>query len=104
MLWGGCQEGASPSYWPWIQILRAGVKEWGTDALHHALGSATADVAELVPEIRERLHRTRCRTVARSFYGQLTREGFTPEQVIALANQLLDMVVTDLEQPPTPAK
>jgi predicted ATPase len=56
VLWGGCQEGAGgPSYWPWVRILRACLREWGADALHACLGAAAADLAELVPEIRERL-------------------------------------------------
>jgi predicted ATPase len=56
VLWGGCQEGAGgPSYWPWVRILRAWLREWGADALHGCLGNTTADLAELVPEIRERL-------------------------------------------------
>ncbi len=38
----------------------------------------------------------RSRTVARSFYSSLTTNGFTPTQVIDLANELLDMVVDDL--------
>ena len=56
VLWGGCQEGeGGPSYWPWVRILRACLREWGADTLHACLGPAAADLAELVPEIRERL-------------------------------------------------
>jgi Na+/glutamate symporter len=33
---------------------------------------------------------------AKSFYGTLNEEGFTPEQVIALATALLGMVAADL--------
>jgi hypothetical protein len=33
---------------------------------------------------------------AKSFYGTLNNEGFTPEQVIALANNLLGLVADDL--------
>jgi predicted ATPase len=55
VLWGGCQDGGSPSYWPWVQILRGCLREWGADALHDCLGSAAAELTELVPEIREQL-------------------------------------------------
>nr|NIY10429.1 AAA family ATPase [Gemmatimonadota bacterium] len=53
VLWGGCQEGSEgPAYWPWIQILRGWLREWGVDALHTAAGAAATDLAELLPEIR----------------------------------------------------
>ncbi len=44
--------------------------------------------------------------VAKAFYGTLSQEGFTPEQVIALANHLLGLVADDLiqESPAVAAK
>jgi len=36
------------------------------------------------------------RRAAKSFYGVLNDEGFTPEQVIALANSLLGHVADDI--------
>jgi len=55
-LWGRCQEGEeSRAYWPWEQVLRAGLAVWDADAVHRTLGEAAAEVAELVPELRERL-------------------------------------------------
>ncbi len=58
----------------------------------------------MTPETREQLHATRRRTVARSLYANLTQQGFTPAQVVGLANQLLDLVVTDLSAQPVSAK
>jgi hypothetical protein len=39
--------------------------------------------------------------IAKSFYTRLTREGFTHQQVVALATELIDLVHRDLrEEPP----
>src|SRR3990172_6984280 len=55
-LWGRCQEGEDGrAYWPWEQALRAGIATWDADAVHRALGDAAAELAELLPELRERL-------------------------------------------------
>jgi DNA-binding winged helix-turn-helix (wHTH) protein len=55
--WGRCQEGERErTYWPWEQILRAELAEWDADAAHAAIGEAAAvEIAELVPELRQRL-------------------------------------------------
>jgi predicted ATPase len=55
--WGRCHEGESErAYWPWEQILRAELAEWDGDAAHAAVGEAAAvEIAELVPELRQRL-------------------------------------------------
>jgi predicted ATPase len=56
VLWGRCpdDEGA-PAYWPWTQALRTHVERSDPDALRAALGSAVAEVARIVPAVRERL-------------------------------------------------
>jgi len=46
----------------------------------------------------------RSKVVARSFYRQLRSEGFSHEQVIELATQLLDLVATDLRDKPAEAR
>ena len=46
----------------------------------------------------------RSKVVARSFYRQLRSEGFTHEQVIELATQLLDLVATALRDKPAEAR
>ena len=40
------------------------------------------------------------RMLARAFYKELREEGFTPRQVIAASNELLEMITTDLKGPP----
>lgn len=37
--------------------------------------------------------------IAKSFYTRLTREGFTHDQVVALATELIDLVQRDLRAP-----
>jgi DNA-binding SARP family transcriptional activator/tetratricopeptide (TPR) repeat protein len=56
VLWGRCyeREGAPP-YWPWLQAIRAYVGGRDLGALRSELGSQAATVAEIVPEVRERL-------------------------------------------------
>src|SRR5262245_56578029 len=56
VLWGRCwEEGGSPSYWPWIQIVRACVRRLDAAALAAKLGPAPAYIAQIVPEVREKL-------------------------------------------------
>ena len=53
---GRCWEaGGAPAYWPWCQSIRAYVRTCDTELLASELGSGASDVAELVPEVRERL-------------------------------------------------
>jgi DNA-binding SARP family transcriptional activator len=55
MLVGRCWEaGGAPAYWPWVQSLRAYVREAEPDALRAQLGAGAADLAQIVPELRER--------------------------------------------------
>lgn len=37
------------------------------------------------------------RMLARAFYKELREEGFTPQQVIAASNELLEMITADLK-------
>ncbi len=56
VLWGRCWEGeGAPAYWPWLQVLRARLRDLDAAALQAALGSAAVDVAQLLPEVRDRL-------------------------------------------------
>jgi len=56
VLWGRCyeREGAPP-YWPWLQAIRAYVDGRDPDLLRSELRDQAATVAEIVPEVRERL-------------------------------------------------
>ena len=54
VLFGRCWEaGGAPAYWPWVQALRAHVRDRDPDALRLELGTGAAEVAQLLPELRE---------------------------------------------------
>jgi eukaryotic-like serine/threonine-protein kinase len=54
VLVGRCWEaGGAPAYWPWMQALRAYVRESDTAALGAQLGAGARDLAQLVPELRQ---------------------------------------------------
>jgi eukaryotic-like serine/threonine-protein kinase len=54
VLWGRCWEaGGAPAYWPWVQSLRALVRALTPERLRSDLGGGAAEVAELVPELRQ---------------------------------------------------
>jgi DNA-binding SARP family transcriptional activator len=54
ILVGRCWEaGGAPAYWPWVQSLRAYVRTSDTAALRSQLGAGAADVAQIVPELRQ---------------------------------------------------
>ncbi|MEA2353448.1 MAG: eukaryotic-like serine/threonine-protein kinase [Thermoleophilaceae bacterium] len=54
VLVGRCWEaGGAPAYWPWVQVLRAYLREADPDAVRAQLGREGADVATMVPELRD---------------------------------------------------
>jgi DNA-binding SARP family transcriptional activator len=54
VLVGRCWEaGGAPAYWPWVQALRAHVRETEATTLRAQLGAGAAEIAELLPELRE---------------------------------------------------
>jgi DNA-binding SARP family transcriptional activator len=54
--WGRCwEEGGAPPYWPWVQAIRASVRHREAEQLVRELGPGAAEVAELVPDVRQRL-------------------------------------------------
>ena len=56
VLWGRCYEGeGAPSYWPWAQLIRTYALDREPATLLSELGSAAADIAHVVSEVRERL-------------------------------------------------
>jgi predicted ATPase len=56
MLWGRSWEGeGAPPYWPWAQIIRAHVGEREGAALASVFGAAMPYLAQIVPELRDRL-------------------------------------------------
>jgi len=57
VLWGRCWEaGGAPVYWPWVQMLRTLVRDLDEAALTRLLGRGATCIAQLVPELHERLH------------------------------------------------
>jgi DNA-binding CsgD family transcriptional regulator/tetratricopeptide (TPR) repeat protein len=55
-LWGNCYEGeGAPPYWPWIQIIRSYVQGQDANQLLSQMGPGAADIAALVPSLREAL-------------------------------------------------
>lgn len=56
VLWGRCWEGGgAPAYWPWIQVLRALIREIDTESVAALMGGGAADIAQMVRELYERL-------------------------------------------------
>jgi DNA-binding CsgD family transcriptional regulator len=56
VLWGRCHEEAgAPPYWPWVQIIRSLLQSRAPDAPLGDLGPGAADIADLEPEMRDRL-------------------------------------------------
>jgi DNA-binding SARP family transcriptional activator len=56
VLWGRCyeREGAPP-YWPWLQAIRPYVATCPRDRLKRELGPSAGVIADVLPEVRERL-------------------------------------------------
>jgi len=56
--WGHCFEGeGAPAFWPWVQVLRSHVHERAAQTLARELGRDAAVIAQIIPEVRERLPR-----------------------------------------------
>ena len=56
VLWGWCyEEEGAPAYWPWVQPLRSYVQQADPEQLTSEMGPGAADIAEIIPELREKL-------------------------------------------------
>jgi eukaryotic-like serine/threonine-protein kinase len=56
ILVGRCWEGGgAPAYWPWVQSIREYVETAEADDLRRQLGAGAVDIAQIIPELRERL-------------------------------------------------
>jgi predicted ATPase/DNA-binding SARP family transcriptional activator len=54
VLVGRCWEaGGAPAYWPWVESLRAYIREGDADTIRAQLGTGAADLAQLLPELHE---------------------------------------------------
>lgn len=56
VLWGRCWEGeGAPAFWPWLQVLRAYLRDRDPATIGQQMGSGAADIAQAVPEVRAAL-------------------------------------------------
>ncbi len=56
VLWGRCWEaGGAPAYWPWLQAIRAYLRDGDPVAVRRALGSGGPHLARILPELRDLL-------------------------------------------------
>jgi tetratricopeptide (TPR) repeat protein len=56
VIWGRCWEGeGAPAFWPWVQVLRALLRQCDVGTLAGWLGTGGPSVAQVVPEVRELL-------------------------------------------------
>jgi len=56
VLWGNCYEwDGAPAYWPWTQVLSTWIRELDEDDLASLLGSRANLIAQLVPELHDRI-------------------------------------------------
>jgi predicted ATPase len=56
VLWGRCWEGdGAPAFWLWAQLVRAYLQLCDINTLVVEMGSGAADIAHIVPAVREQL-------------------------------------------------
>jgi DNA-binding CsgD family transcriptional regulator/tetratricopeptide (TPR) repeat protein len=56
VLWGRCyEEAGAPPYWPWVQPIRSYFQQRDPGQLRSEMGPGAADIAEVIPELREKL-------------------------------------------------
>jgi DNA-binding SARP family transcriptional activator/tetratricopeptide (TPR) repeat protein len=54
VLAGRCWEaGGAPAYWPWVQSLRAYIREAAPETLRGQLGAGAAELAQVLPELHD---------------------------------------------------
>jgi DNA-binding winged helix-turn-helix (wHTH) protein len=52
VLWGRAwEDGGAPPFWPWIQVLRALERTYGTERIKSALGPNARELSTLLPEL-----------------------------------------------------
>jgi eukaryotic-like serine/threonine-protein kinase len=53
---GRCYEGeGAPPFWPWVQIVRAYLQDCDLETLQADMGTGVVDIAQIMPEVQERL-------------------------------------------------
>src|SRR5262249_14473830 len=54
VIWGRCWEGeGAPAFWPWVQVIRALLRQGDVGTLATWFGPGAPYVAQVVPEVRE---------------------------------------------------
>ena len=54
VIWGRCNEWeGSPSYWPWLQVIRTLIADFDEDGIRELLGPALLPISQIMPELRE---------------------------------------------------
>jgi tetratricopeptide (TPR) repeat protein len=54
VLWGRCWEaGGAPAYWPWVQSIRSYLRDEDPTTVASQLGNGAAEIAQLIPAVRE---------------------------------------------------
>ena len=52
--WGRCWEaGGAPAYWPWVQALRAHIRDGDNERIREEFAPGAADIAQMLPELHE---------------------------------------------------
>lgn len=52
--WGRCEEGeGTPSFWPWVQIIRSLIAGADPEALGRALAPGAGEIAQIAPEVKD---------------------------------------------------
>ncbi len=56
VLWGRCHEQQGmPPFWPWVQLIRTYLRDRDPEQLRNEMGEGAGDIAELVPDLKQRL-------------------------------------------------
>ena len=54
--WGRAwEDGGAPPYWPWVQVLRACIRDRSAEQLADQLGPGASEIVQLVPDLRRQL-------------------------------------------------
>ena len=53
VLWARCWEGeGAPAFWPWVELIRAYVRDCDGATLAADMGAGAASIAQIAPEVR----------------------------------------------------
>ena len=95
---GRCYEGeGAPPFWPWVQVVRTYLHDCDLEALQTNMGTGTVDIAQVIPEVRERLPKHLQSPPLDSEYGQFRFfDSFTTFLKKVAHTQPLVLILDDL--------